>query len=163
MKNIAIICFAISLSALVQLNFARKVGRPGDGRLFPGRIVKTSSGRMFLDLNQWRKKSPKLSVQSETESEAEMESETESEAETEADAEAETEAETESAAEIESAAETESGVGYESGKWKVKPSKWAEKTETREEKSQPKIGAGYIKTVSFGGFGVDKTRFSRGF
>ena len=159
MKNLAIICFAISLSALVQLNFARKVGRPGDGRLFPGRIVKTSSGRMFLDLNQWRKKSPKLNVQSETESEAE----TELEAETEADAETETEADTESAAEIESAAETESGVGNESGKWKVKPSKWAEKTETWEEKSQPKIGAGYIKTVSFGGFGVDKTRFSRGF
>ena len=50
MKNIAIALLAISLSA-VQLNFARKVGKNRDGKEFPGRLVKTSSGRIFLDLN----------------------------------------------------------------------------------------------------------------
>ena len=55
MKNIAIALLAISLSA-VQLNFARKVGK--NGKEFP-RLVKTRSGRLFLDLkHSKRKKGP---------------------------------------------------------------------------------------------------------
>ena len=161
MKNIAIVLLAISLAA-VQLNFARKVGKNRDGKEFPGRLIKTSSGRIFLDLSHSkREKEPKFNlghvesgVQKNPTKKGTFRTYTKRRPWNGAKSEAEDTWEEKSSEWEERGEKWEKRPAEtwleeeELGKWKEKTAKWMEKSDTR--KARPKTGAGWINKASWG-------------
>ena len=184
MEKIAIILLAISLFA-VQSNFAWKVGknvadhlggglgptRDGVRKDFAGRLVKTSSGRIFLALNHPRGKAPKLkknrmksdygAFRTYTTGPPSKWNSAKPEAKERRNGKWKKKPDTwkesldnwkmnpnswnEKPRKWDERLDT---WEEKPGKWKEKRDKWEEKSDTR--KSLPKTGAGWIKKVSWG-------------